>query len=133
MRGLQKMSNRLVRVAPAGGQVAIVDVKLLEREGGAARFAWEGFFLAEQHNLHTQRAYESAVRRFLTWAEGQRVELALGQLRLASRRLLAVRRFNSVIAHAILECHRYGSPDCSRPDTKEGTQSLIDDLRVVTL
>jgi integrase/recombinase XerD len=79
MRGLQKMSNELVRVSPAGGQVAIVDLKLpelVERAGGTARFAWEEFFFAEHHNLHTQRAYESAVRRFLAWAEGQGVELA---------------------------------------------------------
>ena len=47
--------------------------ELVERAGGAARFAWEEFFFAEHHNLHTQRAYESAVRRFLAWAEGQGV------------------------------------------------------------
>jgi integrase/recombinase XerD len=49
---------------------------LVERAGGAARFAWEEFFYAEHHNRHTQRAYERAVRRFLAWAEGQGVELA---------------------------------------------------------
>ena len=45
MRGLQKMSNELVRVPLAGGQVAIVDVKLpelVERAGGAARPARGG-------------------------------------------------------------------------------------------
>jgi site-specific recombinase XerD len=50
--------------------------ELIERAGGAARFAWEEFFYAEHHNRHTQRAYERAVRRFLAWAEGQGVELA---------------------------------------------------------
>jgi integrase/recombinase XerD len=43
---------------------------------GAARFAWGEFFFAEHHNPHTQRAYQSAVRRFLSWCEGQGVELA---------------------------------------------------------
>lgn len=50
--------------------------ELVERAGGAARFAWEEFFYAEHHNRHTQRAYQRAVRRFLAWAEGQGVELA---------------------------------------------------------
>jgi len=44
---------------------------LVERAGGAARFAWEEFFYAEHHNPHTQRAYESAVRRFLSWCEDE--------------------------------------------------------------
>ncbi len=59
----------------AGSGGAIVP-ELVERAGGAARFAWEEFFFAEHHNPHTQKAYESAVRRFLAWAEGQGVELA---------------------------------------------------------
>jgi integrase/recombinase XerD len=50
--------------------------ELVERAGGAARFAWGEFFFAEHHNPHTQRAYQSAVRRFLAWAEGEGVELA---------------------------------------------------------
>ena len=33
------------------------------------------FFYAEHHNPHTQKAYQSAVRRFLAWCEGERVEL----------------------------------------------------------
>ena len=48
---------------------------LVERAGGAARFAWDEFFYAEHHNLHTQRAYMRAVRRFLVWCEEQGVEL----------------------------------------------------------
>jgi site-specific recombinase XerD len=49
---------------------------MVERAGGAARFAWEEYFYAEHHNPHTQRAYQRAVRRFLSWVEGQGVELA---------------------------------------------------------
>ena len=49
--------------------------ELIERAGGAARFAWDEFFYAEHHNPHTQKAYVRAVRRFLGWAEGQGVEL----------------------------------------------------------
>jgi integrase/recombinase XerD len=72
------MANELVRVSPAGGRVATVEVKLpelVERAGGAARFAWEEFFFAEHHNPHTQKAYQSAVRRFLIWCEAEGVEL----------------------------------------------------------
>jgi len=47
----------------------------VERAGGAARFAWDELFHAEHHNPHTQKAYQSAVRRVLTWAEWQGVEL----------------------------------------------------------
>jgi len=50
--------------------------ELVERAGGAARFAWEEFYYAEHPNAHTQRAYQSAVRRFLAWSEGEGVELA---------------------------------------------------------
>src|SRR5580693_6366474 len=72
------MSNELVRVTAesvpvSGGKSCLPE--LVERAGGAARFAWEEFFYAEHHNPHTQRAYERAVRRFLSWCEGQGVEL----------------------------------------------------------
>ena len=49
---------------------------LVERAGGAARFAWDEFFYAEHHNPHTQKAYMRAVKWFLVWAEGEGVELA---------------------------------------------------------
>ena len=53
------MSNELVKVSPVGVP-APVDAaslpELVERAGGAARFAWEEFFYAEQHNRHTQKA-----------------------------------------------------------------------------
>ena len=73
------MGNELVKASPvsvpATGNAASLPV-LVERAGGAARFAWEEFFYAEHHNPHTQKAYMRAVRRFLGWAEGQGVELA---------------------------------------------------------
>jgi site-specific recombinase XerD len=73
------MGTELVKVSadgvPAtGGKPGLPE--LVERAGGAARFAWEEFFYAEHHNRHTHRAYERAVRRFLGWCEGQGVELA---------------------------------------------------------
>ena len=48
---------------------------LVERAGGAARFAWDEFFYAEHHNPHTQKAYMAAVKRFLAWADSEQVEL----------------------------------------------------------
>ena len=60
---------------PATGSAASLPV-LVERAGGAARFAWDEFFYAEHHNPHTQKAYMRAVRRFVDWAEGEGVELA---------------------------------------------------------
>jgi hypothetical protein len=69
----------LVKVSPgsilAVSSTAIVP-ELVERAGCAARFACEEFFFAEHHNPHTQKAYQSAVRGFLEWAEGEVVELA---------------------------------------------------------
>jgi integrase/recombinase XerD len=73
------MPNELVPVSaesvPAVSGVQSLPV-LVERAGGAARFAWDEFFYAEHHNPHTQAAYQRAVRGFLAWAEGQGVELA---------------------------------------------------------
>ena len=72
------MSHELVKaspvIVPASVSSAALPV-LVERAGGAARFAWDEFFYAEHHNPHTQKAYLRAVRRFLGWAEGQGVEL----------------------------------------------------------
>src|SRR5271157_4860625 len=73
------MGTELVKASevsvPATGPVATLP-GLVERAGGAARFAWDEFFYAEHHNPHTQAAYQRAVRRFLAWAEGQGVEVA---------------------------------------------------------
>ena len=59
---------------PATGGVQNLPA-LVERAGGAARFAWDEYFYAEHHNPHTQKAYMAAVKRFLGWCEGQGVEL----------------------------------------------------------
>src|SRR6516162_8905975 len=75
----ERMSTELVKVSPGDVRVAVVEVKLpelVERAGGAARFAWDEFFYAEHHNPHTQKAYMRAVKRFLAWAESEGVELA---------------------------------------------------------
>jgi integrase/recombinase XerD len=73
------VSNELVKASTVsvpviGGPPGLP--MLVERAGGAARFAWEEFFYAEHHNRHTQRAYQRAVRLFLGWCEGQGAELA---------------------------------------------------------
>jgi len=63
----------IVSTPPASDRVILP--ALIERAGGAARFAWDEFFYAEHHNPHTQSAYMRAVKRFLLWAEGQGVDL----------------------------------------------------------
>jgi integrase/recombinase XerD len=72
------MANELVKVAaasvPATAKATTVP-ELVERAGGAARFAWDEFFYAEHRNPHTQKAYQRAVRRFLAWVENEGVEL----------------------------------------------------------
>src|SRR5437763_10652471 len=72
------MGTELIKTSP--GSAPAVSGKamlpaLVERAGGAARFAWDEFFYAEHHNPHTQKAYMAAVKRFLAWAEGQGVAL----------------------------------------------------------
>jgi site-specific recombinase XerD len=72
------MSGELVippsaQVAAAAGRRAVPS--LVERAGGAARYAWEEFFFGEHHNPHTHKAYQRAVRRFLAWCEQEGVEL----------------------------------------------------------
>ena len=72
------MANELVKTISASVQARSGTAGLpvlVERAGGAARFAWDEFFYAEHHNPHTQKAYMAAVKRFLAWAEGQGVEL----------------------------------------------------------
>ena len=48
---------------------------LLVRAGRAACFAADEFFSARISNPHTHRAYARAVGQFLTWCEGQGLEL----------------------------------------------------------
>jgi integrase/recombinase XerD len=72
------MPNELVKASPVSVPAIIIPAalpELVERAGGAARFAWDEFFYAEHHNPHTQKAYQSAVRRFLAWCKGEGVEL----------------------------------------------------------
>ncbi len=72
------MSHELVKASPVIVPASVSSAALpmlVERAGGAARFAWDEFFYAEHHNPHTQKAYLRAVRRFLGWAEGQGIEL----------------------------------------------------------
>src|SRR5438105_4929963 len=68
------MPNELVKASPVNVPAVITQAELpvlVERAGGAARFAWEEFFYAEHHNPHTQKAYMAAVKRFLAWCEGE--------------------------------------------------------------
>ena len=56
------MSSELVNVSAANGPVIVASAslpELVERAGGAARFAWDEFFYAEHHNPHTQKAYHA--------------------------------------------------------------------------
>jgi len=75
------MSDELVK-APSGAVVVslaedgLEPPALIERAGGAARFAWDEFFFAEHHNPHTRKAYMRAARRFLEWAGERGAELA---------------------------------------------------------
>ncbi len=73
------MSNESVKATtvsvPATSNASSLPV-LVERAGGAARFACDEFFYAEHHDPHAQRAYEQAVRRLLDWCKGQGVEPA---------------------------------------------------------
>jgi integrase/recombinase XerD len=78
VEGRIAMSGELVKASPVSVPAVIEQAalpSLVERAGGAARFAWDEFFFAEHHNPHTQKAYLRAVRRFLAWCEGQGVEL----------------------------------------------------------
>jgi integrase/recombinase XerD len=76
------MPNELVRASEVSVPAIIASKietalpALVERAGGAARFAWEEFFFAEHHNPHTQKAYMAAVKRFLAWADGEGEELS---------------------------------------------------------
>ena len=73
------MPNVLVKVQPVIEPAVVTSAavpELVERAGGAARFAWDEFFYAEHHNPHTQKAYLRAVRVFLAWVEGQGLDLA---------------------------------------------------------
>jgi len=65
-----------VALAARGGGARAAGVPAIVRAAGAAaRFAWDEFFEGELANHHTRKAYSRAVRDFLAWAEGQRLDL----------------------------------------------------------
>ena len=70
------MSTEIILVPSPLAKVSSTLPALVERSGGAARFAWDEYFYAEHHNPHTQKAYLRAVRAFLAWVDGQGIELA---------------------------------------------------------
>jgi integrase/recombinase XerD len=73
------VSHELVKASPVIVPAMVKSAalpELVERAGGAARFAWDEFFYAEHHNPHTQKAYMRALRLFLGWVEGRDIELA---------------------------------------------------------
>ena len=74
------MGTELVQASPVIAPAVVAAARavplLVERAGGAARFASDEFFYAEHHSPHTQKAPDWAVKAFLGWAEGQGVELA---------------------------------------------------------
>lgn len=49
--------------------------EVVHKAGHASMFAYEEFLYGQIRNPNTRRAYESAVRRFLSWIEAQRSEL----------------------------------------------------------
>jgi integrase/recombinase XerD len=48
---------------------------IVGRAGAAAIFAAEEFFYGTIRNEHTRKAYQTAIRRFLLWAEKRKLEL----------------------------------------------------------
>lgn len=48
---------------------------IIERAGGAARFAWDEFFQGEVRTENTRKAYTHAIRLFLDWCEERGIEL----------------------------------------------------------
>jgi site-specific recombinase XerD len=60
-------------LVPAAGNLSLPAI--LARAGTAAVFAAEEFFFGRIRNEHTRRAYLTAVRRFLAWAERRHLEL----------------------------------------------------------
>ena len=55
--------------------IALPPLASIVQAGPAAAFAWDEFFVGQIRNVYTRRAYLHAVRRFLSWCEGQTLEL----------------------------------------------------------
>jgi site-specific recombinase XerD len=113
--GLVPVSQNL----PAGHSLELPEI--VSRAGGAAIFAAEEFFFGTIRNEHTRKAYLTAIKRFLAWAEKRGLDLVriapkdVGQyfnglgkedLSVATRKqhLAALRHFfdGMVVRHAIL-------------------------------
>jgi integrase/recombinase XerD len=68
------MANELVKASLVIVRATVATAalpELVERAGGAARFAWDELFYSEHHNPHTQKACERAVKAFLGCADGR--------------------------------------------------------------
>ena len=104
---------------PAGRSLELPEI--ISRAGGSATFAAEEFFFGTIRNEHTRKAYLTAIKRFLAWAEKRKLDLVriapkdVGQyfdglgkedLSVATRKqhLAALRHFfdGMVIRHAII-------------------------------
>src|SRR5512142_336475 len=74
--GVYEVPGEVTLAARRGdGAVAATVPAIVRAAGAAAGFAWEEFFEGELANQHTRKAYSRAVRDFLAWAEGQRLDL----------------------------------------------------------
>jgi integrase/recombinase XerD len=73
MDDLTKEENLPAVIDSAGGVDQLPELVVMG--GGAARFVWDEFFSGEIRNPHTRRAYGHAVRQFLAWCRGERLNL----------------------------------------------------------
>src|SRR5436190_12052795 len=71
------MPNELtiIEQGPPPGRRAGELPALVVRAGGPAAQAWTDFFDGKVRNRHTRRAYERAVRHFLSWCVSEDLEL----------------------------------------------------------
>jgi site-specific recombinase XerD len=71
------LPNELVVIVGSGppGRTPETLPALVVRSGTAAAQAWTDFFDGRVRNDHTRRSYKRAVRNFLDWCHGERLEL----------------------------------------------------------
>jgi hypothetical protein len=60
---------------PQGRGTTLQAPKIVTSAGKAAEFAWEEFFQGELANPHTRKNYIHAVKKFLAWAERERLKI----------------------------------------------------------
>ena len=72
-RDLVPVIARTTAVAKLG---EVATPAIVDRAGGAAKFAWDEFFQGEIRSELTRKAYTHAVRLFLGWCEARGVELS---------------------------------------------------------